>query len=333
MGRIAQALKKAHQERAEKLRLGLGEASALRGAVRWTPDTPNAAPVTETASATTSQSPVSTLIEEGPEPSGPAPARTSRLPGLRSLASVITRHPRTVEPVTLEPLPPWDVHPSVVAIRDRESPITEQYRAVRTWLLRRSGTTEHSCIAITSSIPREGKSITVANLAAVMAEIRHLKVLAVDADFRQGRLATLLKTPNAPGLADVVAGRITLDEAIRQTPRNNLQILTAGAYHDLNPAELINSTAAATVFEEIRERYHFVVVDTPPVQKLSDTGVIGALCSGIVVVVRMNKAPAHLVKRSVHWLQSNNLNVIGCIAACCGSEEARTGYRESDRDG
>jgi tyrosine-protein kinase Etk/Wzc len=137
---------------------------------------------------------------------------------------------------TLGPLPSWDVHPSVIAARDRESPITEQYRAVRTWLLRRSGSTEHNCLAITSTIPREGKSVTTANLAAVLSEIRHLKILAVDADFRQGRLATLLKTPNSPGLADVIAGRATLDQAIRTTPLPNLLVLPAGAYQDLNPA-------------------------------------------------------------------------------------------------
>ena len=329
MGRIAEALKKAHQERAEKLRLGLGEASALRGSARWTPETSVQTATTDRIPAPPAATETSTPAEGPPE----APLRRTSLPGLRSLMSVITRPRRKPETVALGPLPPWDVHPSVIAVRDRESPITEQYRGVRTWLLRRSGTTEHACIAVTSSVPREGKSVTVANLAAVMAEIRHLKVLAVDADFRQGHLATLLKTPNAPGLADVVAGRATLDEAIRQTPRNNLQVLPAGTYRDLNPAELINSTAAAKVFEEIRERYHFVVVDTPAVQRLSDTGVIGALCTGIVVVVRMNRAPAHLVKRSVHWLQSNNLNVVGCIAACCGSEETRAGYREADRDG
>ena len=205
-------------------------------------------------------------------------------------------------------------------------------RAVRTWLLRRSTAGERSCIAITSSVPREGKSVTTANLAVAMSEIRHMNVLAVDADLRQGHLASMFKLPNSPGLADVLAGRATLKEAIIKTPLGNLSFLPAGASQELNPTGLLNSTVASSVFEEIRERYHYVFVDTPPVQWLSDIGVIGALCSSILMVVRMNKTPSNLVKQSVNWIRSNNLNVIGCIAAACSLNAARYGYREPNAD-
>ncbi|MBN2560791.1 MAG: CpsD/CapB family tyrosine-protein kinase [Phycisphaerae bacterium] len=332
MGRIAKALKKAQQERSEKLRLGLGEASTLRER-----DASVASAVVDrhqavqegtrrdgTRDRVTSGKGIETDRRTDPLPRGWSSSK-ARI-GFRGPPS-----PHAASP--MGPLPPWDVDQTVVAIRDRNSSITEQYRAVRTWLLSRSNTAEHSCIAVTSSVAREGKSVTVANLAAVMAEVRHLNVLAVDADFRKGSLSRLLRLPNTPGLADAVAGRATLDECIAKTPLGNLFVLPAGASHGLNPAELINSTAAGRVFEEIRERYHFVLVDTPPVQRLSDTGVIGALCTGIVMVVRMNQTPANLVRQSVNWLQSNNLNVMGCIAACCSLNAARSVYREPDKDG
>jgi len=290
MGRIAEALRKAHEEREEKLRLGLGlrirdQESGIKGQVEETLH---------------------------PIPSPQSPIRNPLLPA--------------------GPMPSWEVHPTVVTLSDRNSSITEQYRAVRTWLLRQSRTGKHHCIAITSSVPREGKTVTVANLAAVMAEVRHLNVLAVDTDFRQGSLSTLFKLPNSPGLADVLGGRATIDEAITNTPLGNLSVLPAGTCQDLNPAELINSTAAARVFEEIRDSYHFILVDTSPVQWLSDVGVIGALCTGIIMVVRMNKTSADVVRQSVQWLQSNNLEVIGCIAAACGGEAAYSGYREPNKD-
>ena len=233
---------------------------------------------------------------------------------------------------TVGPMPPGEAHPTVVTLRDRNSSVTEQYRAVRTWLLRRNTTGEHSCIAVTSAVPREGKSVTVANLAVALAEVRHLRILAVDSDLRQGCLSTLFKLPNSPGLADALVGRATLDESISETPLGNLSILPAGTCQDLNPAELINSTAASRVFEEIRDRYHYILVDTPPIQWLSDIGVIGALCTGILVVVRMNKTPANLVRQGVRWLQSNRLNVIGCVATCCSLDAARSGYRDPNKD-
>jgi Mrp family chromosome partitioning ATPase len=145
----------------------------------------------------------------------------------------------------------------VVAAHDHSCAITEQYRAVRTWLLRRNATGRHECIAITSSIPREGKSVTTANLAVVMSEVRHMKVLAMDFDLRQGSLAKLYKLSGAPGLADVLAGEASLEEAMTTTPFGNLSFLPAGICRGRNPAELVNSKTAAHVFEEIRERFHF----------------------------------------------------------------------------
>src|SRR5690606_19228231 len=100
--------------------------------------------------------------------------------------------------------------------------IAEQYRSARTWLLRRRGAARRQCIAVTSSLAGEGKTVTAANLAAVFAEIRHLNVLAVDCDFRQGALSRLFKLNNAPGLSDVLAGRAGLAEAFKPTPVGNL---------------------------------------------------------------------------------------------------------------
>lgn len=226
----------------------------------------------------------------------------------------------------------WNVHSTVVAARERSSAITEQYRAARTWLLRRNASVKRSCVAITSSVPREGKSVTTANLAITMAEVRHLNVLAVDCDFRQASLARLYRMPNTPGLADVITGRVTLDEAIAATPIANLALLPAGTCHDLPSGELLNSKAAARVFDELRERFHYVLVDTPPVQSLSDVGAVGALCTGIVLVVRMNRTAAHVVRQSVHWLHSNHLNVLGCIASDCRTRGTRYEYENIGDD-
>ncbi len=306
MGRIAEALKKAQEERSSRLRAGgRSDSPDIRGTV-LTPDSPGRTPLRESV-ARSAQLDVD--------------VRYATLPnqGIDS-------------PTPMAPRSAWAAHPNVVALYDRSCAITEQYRAVRTWLLRRNTTGRHECIAITSSIPREGKSVTTANLAVVMSEVRHMSVLAMDCDLRQGSLAKLFKVPDSPGLADVLSGEASLAEAIKTTPFGNLSYLPAGVCRGRNPAELLNSRTAARVFEEIRERFHFTLVDTPPVRRLSDVGVIGALCTGIVMIVRMNKTASHLVRQSLHWLQANNLDVIGCIAADCCVRGARYEY-ENENDG
>ena len=319
MGRIAEALKKARQEREDQLRVSLGTpAAAVAESDQLEATEAPAAP------AETAEGPAQRISRVY------AGLRRDGLATIRGLGSAVS--PGKAATVAGPP-PPWDVHPSVVCVHERWSSIAEEYRAIRTWLLRRNTTAEHTCLAITSSIQREGKSVSTANLAVTMAEVRHMNVLAVDCDFRGCSLAKLFMIPNSPGLADVLAGRVTLAEAIVKTPLGNLTILPAGQCQDRNPTELLNSPTAARVFDEIRERHHYTLVDTPPVQRLSDVGVIGALCSGILMVVRMHKTPSHLVRQSLHWLQSNNLNVVGCIAAACGAKDSRHLYHDGYSEG
>ncbi|HWL92175.1 MAG TPA: CpsD/CapB family tyrosine-protein kinase [Phycisphaerae bacterium] len=297
MGRIAEALRKAQTEKAGRSTLGIGPAWAQAG-----------------------------LAAEAGEP-----GLDAHRPGRRSMGFKSERSAPVIDPPDQAsdvhmPPPFWDVHPTIMTVRERSSPITEQYRAARTWLLRRSAPSGKNCVAVTSSVAREGKSVTTANLAAIMAEVRHMKVLAIDCDIRQGSLARLFRISNEPGISEVMAGRATLASAIQTTPLGNLFVLPAGECHDINSTELLNSTAASTMFAQIRDRFDYVLVDTPPVQCLSDVGVIGALCTGLILVVRMNKTPAHLVRQSAHWLQANNLNILGCIAADCSARGARYEY-------
>ncbi|MFQ5423282.1 MAG: CpsD/CapB family tyrosine-protein kinase [Phycisphaerae bacterium] len=338
MGRIADALKKAQRERDAKLRLGVDAGN------QWGGTGPGAAAQRGTASDSAVAAPP---LDTGPDARINTSTRTDAEPaidgGVRIPSRVPAPHPplpssrAAAEPAglwpshrcsrPLAPLPKWDVASVVLAVHDRSSSIVEQYRAVRTWLMSHSALGEHNCVAFTSSVAQEGKTVSTANLAVVLAEIRHLNILAVDADFRRGSMARLYHLQNSPGLADVLSGRATLADAIVQTPLRNLSFLPAGKCLGLSPTELFNSHEASLVFDEIRERYHFVLIDTPPVQSYSDVGVIGALCSGIVVVVRMHKTPSTLVRQSVQWLQSNNLNVIGCIAAATNRKAARLVYQ------
>jgi capsular exopolysaccharide synthesis family protein len=319
MGRIAEAIKKARQEREEQFRLGLADREVK--------------PVEKTCSAVARQVQPAAAAKDRVAAAvldRMASAAGGRgVQGMAAVRGLVSGISSKADSAPLGPMPTWDVHPTVVCVHERSSSVAEQYRAVRTWLLRRNTAGEHLSLAVTSSIPREGKSVTAANLAVCMAEVRHKSILAVDCDLRQSSLSRLFKVSNVPGLAEVLAGKATLAEAIAPTPLGNLFILPSGCCQGINPTELLNSPMATRAFDEIRERYHYVLVDTPPVQKLSDVGVIGALCTGILMVVRMHMTPSNLVRQSLHWLQSNNLNVIGCVAASCSLRDARHMYRDA----
>lgn len=323
MGHIAEALKRARQEREDQLRLG---------------EAPRAASLAEQRMDRPADSFTPQLIELPGESRSPGAVESDRTDkGPRRLADLLrpglTRlRDQGSDETTAAIAPPvqWDVEAPLVTLRERSSSIAEQYRAIRTWLLCRVKPRDRTCLCITSSIPGEGKTVTVANLAVAMSEIRRMRVLALDCDLRQGALAGLFKLSRSPGFTDVLSGEATLDEAIVQTPIPNLCILPAGRLKDANPAELLNSAAAARIFDEVRDRFHYTLVDTPPVQSVSDVGVIGALCTGLVMVVRMHKTASHMVRQSITWLQSNNLNVMGCVATGCSLKDATYSYRSGE---
>ena len=172
---------------------------------------------------------------------------------------------------------------SLVPYYDRSSLITEQYRSLRTRLLSQNPHYEHRTLAITSAIPREGKSITSLNLGCVLAEIRHLKVLVVDGDFRRGSLAQMLDQAERPGLADVLSGKATYHDAIRATPIPNLMFIPAGDTRHQSAAELLTATKIQATFHRMQTEFHYTIVDTPPATTVSDVGIIGQMCSGVIL--------------------------------------------------
>lgn len=212
------------------------------------------------------------------------------------------------------PAPSGDaLEPSLVVYHDKAALITEQYRSIRTRLLSQNPTAEHRVLAVTSSVPSEGKSVTMLNLGFALAELSHLKVLVVDGDFRRHSLAAMMRASDSPGLAELLRGQAQLHEALQPTPANNLHLVASGCTGQSNAAELLSCQQAAAVFQQFRQNYHYVLVDTPPAGTVTDVGIIGQMCDGVLLVIRMRSTPEPMVNRTVRLLQANNVNLIGCI--------------------
>ena len=215
---------------------------------------------------------------------------------------------------------------SLVPFYERSSLITEQYRAVRTRLLSQNPNYEHRILAITSAVPKEGKSVTTLNLGCVMAEIRHLKVLVVDGDFRRSSLAHMLNQPPGPGLAEVLNGEATYEQVIRKTPIPNLMFIPAGCTNNRSPAELLTAASAAPTLRRMQNDFHYTFVDTPPATTVTDVGIIGQLCSGVIVIIRLHRTHEAAAKRAVRLLQVNNVPIVGSILVGRDALGGRYGY-------
>ena len=214
----------------------------------------------------------------------------------------------------------------VVTVHQNEGVEAEQFRSLRTRLLSQNPDNEHRILAVTSSTPREGKSITTINLAFALAEVKHLRILLVDGDVRRGCLSQMLEVAPEVGLADLIRDQVPTDEALYQTGAPNLWYLGPGNTGEENAAEILSSAASRNMFDDLRKRFHYVIVDTPPVNTVADVGIIGQSCYGVIMIVRMHQTDEQMTKRAVKQLQANNVNILGCVILGRHDEAGSYGY-------
>ncbi len=202
---------------------------------------------------------------------------------------------------------------ALVAVHDRYCAVSEQYRSLRARLVNMNPQNTHQVIAVTSSLPQEGKSVTTINLGIVMAEGNEHQVLIADADFRRASIARMLGVEARPGLAELVRGKAQLSEVLRPTPFPNLKLMTTGATVDKNYGELVGASATKAVLAQLRERFDYTFLDTPPVNTVSDVSMLAPHCDGIMLVIEMRRTSEATVQEAVRTLQTTNVKILGCI--------------------
>jgi Mrp family chromosome partitioning ATPase len=157
--------------------------------------------------------------------------------------------------------------------------------------------------------------------------LRHLRVAMIDLDFRQRGLSRRFGLDAQPGMAEVLRGERRLAEVCLPFVRENLCLIPAGDPAGANPSELISAGHAAGVFKELNERFHYTLVDTPPVSTVADIGLVAPMCHSVILVIRMNRTPEPMLRRSVKLLQANHVSIAGCLLA--GYDEATMGYADN----
>ncbi len=200
----------------------------------------------------------------------------------------------------------------LVAHHDRGGAITEEYRALRTSLLA-SCADEKFCYLVTSSLENEGKTVTCLNLALVMTERLDRRTIVVDCDLRKGRATSLFGALRRPGMAELLRGEVKLKEVVQRTAYPNLWFIPAGQARHEEVAELIGRAETGMIVSDLRRRYDYVLFDTPPINRVSDAGMLGQVTGEALLVVRMNKTRRESVDKATRLLHAADVKLAGII--------------------
>jgi capsular exopolysaccharide synthesis family protein len=189
---------------------------------------------------------------------------------------------------------------------------SEQYRIIRTKLIHHPK--QPRMIVIASAITGDGKTVTAVNLAGALSLKTESKVLLLDADFRHSQVHHQLGLPKEPGLADVLRGSATLEDALIQTEQlPNLYVLSAGE-PKTNPAELLDSPRWPALCARLRQTFRYVIVDSPPVGAVADYALIQRVCDGVVLVVRPDHTNRSACLAALELIPKDRL--VGAVLNC-----------------
>jgi capsular exopolysaccharide synthesis family protein len=166
-------------------------------------------------------------------------------------------------------------------------------------------------LAVTSSLPAEGKSSTAANLAITFSEAGK-RVLLIEGDLRRPVLADLFKLEGAVGLTNVLAHQVQLDDVVQQWGTHGLHFMASGPIPP-NPSELLGSEAMVKLLVEARSLYDLIVIDTPPLLPVTDGAITAAGADGAIVVVRYGKTHATEIERALENLRAVDARLLGTV--------------------
>ncbi|KPB05747.1 CpsD/CapB family tyrosine-protein kinase [Bacillus sp. CHD6a] len=192
-----------------------------------------------------------------------------------------------------------------------KSPISEQYRTIRTNIQFSSVDQQLRSIMVTSSGPSEGKSTTASNLAVVNAQ-QGKKVLFVDADLRKPTAHYTFQQENFRGLTTILTRQTSLSETIQPTRIANLDILTSGPIPP-NPAELLSSKAMEDLLAAVYHSYDLVIFDTPPVLAVTDAQILANQCDGTVLVIASGATDKDSAIKAKELLNSAKAKLLGVV--------------------
>ncbi len=199
----------------------------------------------------------------------------------------------------------------LVTLKSTKSTASEAYRSIRTNILFSSSEKTQKVLLITSSNVGEGKTLTVSNLAVVMAQAGS-SVLIIDGDLRKPRIHNIFGFPREEGLTNLLVGTSELENLIRKTDLPNLDIITCG-HIPPNPAEILGSDNMKKNLELLKDRYDKILIDAPPVMPVTDAVILSTLADEILLVIQAGRTSRDVIGRSIEQLRDVNAHLLGAV--------------------
>ncbi|CAM3206795.1 CpsD/CapB family tyrosine-protein kinase [Vagococcus fessus] len=201
---------------------------------------------------------------------------------------------------------------SLISLADKSSPVSEQYRTIRTNIQFAMVDNDLKSFVVTSSGPGEGKSTTSANLAVVFAN-SGLKTLIVDADLRKPTVAKTFSLKNTIGFSNLLSDRsLSVTEVTQSSGVPGLSVLTSGPKPP-NPSELLGSRRMEELIKEMEEEFDLVIFDMPPVVAVTDAQIMSSKVDGTILVVREQISNKSALLKAKNLLEMVNANVLGVV--------------------
>ncbi|MCP5022513.1 MAG: CpsD/CapB family tyrosine-protein kinase [bacterium] len=198
----------------------------------------------------------------------------------------------------------------IATVFDPQGQIAEQFRALRNSIQSMNADGASHTLVVTSAVPGEGKTVTALNLAVSLSELPGVHTLVLDADMHEPSVEKYLGLPRRQGLAEVLAGQLTIDQAVRATSIEGVSIMGAGT-RPQNPSELLGSDRMKAVINHLRQNHSYVVIDTPAALNVSDASLLGSMADGILLVVKLGSTARYHVQRTHNTLEALGGNVLG----------------------
>lgn len=218
-----------------------------------------------------------------------------------------------------------NIDPGLSAVHRPRSATAESIRRLRTAVFFDANAIGAKVIQVTSPLPEDGKSTLAANLAISMARSGK-RVVIVDADMRRPQMTASFNMQQKSGLTDLINGGFDPTQVIHSTVVENLSIVPCGPV-PANPAEALSMYQFADFLNWLRERFDYVIVDTPPLLIVTDPSIVASAVDGIVFTFRVRRGCRPQTKEAVAMLRATGTPIFGCVVNRVDQQTASMGYQ------
>ena len=194
---------------------------------------------------------------------------------------------------------------------DAKSPIVEAYRSVRTSIEYSNLDAKLKIILVTSTQQNEGKSTVASNLAISFSKLPNKKILLIDADLRNPSIHRVFSIGNSDGMMSILKG----DKDLKSTVYNlneNLDILTTGVIPP-NPDEILVTDKMKEFIQQIKEKYDYIFIDSPPIGIVSDASLLSQLSDGVIFVISSGEVETDFAKLAKEKLMNVDAKILGAV--------------------